>query len=41
MEILLDSFKYGIAPAIIVLIYLIITRYFDHKKEVEKLKVEE
>ena len=41
MEILLDSFKYGIAPAIIVLIYLIITRYFDNKKEVAKLKAEE
>lgn len=41
MEVLLDSFKYGIAPAIIVLIYLIITRYLDHKKEVVKLKVEE
>ena len=41
MEILLDSFKYGIAPAFIILIYLIITRYFDHKKDIEKLKVEE
>lgn len=41
MEALLNSFKYGIAPAIIVLIYLIITRYLDHKKEVAKLKVEE
>ena len=40
MEILLDSFKYGIAPAFIILIYLIITRYFDHKKDIEKLKVE-
>lgn len=41
MEILIDSFKYGIAPAFIVLIYLIITRYFDHKKDIEKLKVEQ
>lgn len=41
MEILLDSFKYGIAPAFIILIYLIITRYFDHKKDIEKLKVEQ
>lgn len=41
MEVIFESFKYGIAPAIIVLIYLIVTRYFDHKKEVEKLKVEQ
>ena len=41
METLIDSFKYGIAPAIIVLIYLVITRYFDNKKEVAKLKAEE
>lgn len=41
MEVLLNSFKYGIAPAIIVLIYLIITRYFDNKKDVARLKVEE
>lgn len=41
MEMLIDSFKYGIAPAFIILIYLIITRYFDHKKDIEKLKVEQ
>lgn len=41
MEILIESFKYGIAPAFIILIYLIITRYFDHKKDIEKLKVEQ
>ena len=41
MEILIDSFKYGLAPAIIILIYLIVTRYFDHKKELQRLKIEE
>lgn len=41
MEILIDSFKYGLAPAILVLIYLIITRYLDHKKEISRLKIEE
>lgn len=41
MEFLIDSFKYGLAPAILVLIYLIITRYLDHKKEVEQLKLKE
>lgn len=41
MEILIDSFKYGLAPAILVLIYLIITRYLDHKKEINRLKIEE
>lgn len=41
MEFLLDSFKYGLAPAILVLIYLVITRYLDHKKDVQQLKIEE
>ena len=41
MEILFDSFKYGIVPAFIILIYLIIIRYFDHKKDVQRLKVEQ
>lgn len=41
MEILFDSFKYGIVPAFIILIYLIVTRYFDHKKDIERLKVEQ
>lgn len=41
MEILIDSFKYGLVPAILVLIYLIITRYLDHKKEINRLKIEE
>ena len=41
MELLLDSFKYGLVPALIVLIYLVITRYLDHKKELQKLKIEE
>ena len=40
MEILLNSFKYGFAPAIIVLIYLVITRILDHKQNVKKLEKE-
>lgn len=41
MEFLLDSFKYGLVPAILVLIYLVITRYLDHKKDVQQLKIDE
>ena len=40
MEYLIESFKYGLAPAIIVLIYLLVIRYFDHKKEIKKLEKE-
>lgn len=40
MEYLIESFKYGIAPAIIILIYLLVVRYFDHKKEIKKLEKE-
>lgn len=38
MESLIDSFKYGLAPAIIVLLYLIITRILDHRQNIKKLE---
>ena len=38
MDILIQSFQYGIVPTLIVLIYLIITKYFDNKKERELAK---
>lgn len=38
MESLIDSFKYGLAPAIIVLLYLVITRILDHRQNVKKLE---
>ena len=40
MDILLDALKEGIAPAFIVLLYLIIVRYFDHRKEIHKQQAE-
>lgn len=40
MEILVDSFKYGLAPAIIVLFYLVITRILDHRQEVKKIEAQ-
>ena len=40
MEILLDSLKHGIAPAIIVLVYLIVVRWLDHKKEIKRQELE-
>jgi len=40
MEILLDALQQGIAPAIIVLIYLLVIRYLEHKKEVKKQELE-
>ena len=40
MEILLHTLEQGIAPAIIVLVYLLIVRYFDHKKEIKKQELE-
>ena len=40
MEILVDSFKYGLAPAIIVLFYLIVTRILDHRREVKKIEAQ-
>lgn len=40
MEYLIESFKYGLAPAIIILIYLLVVRYLDHKKEIKKIEKE-
>lgn len=40
MEILIDSFKYGLAPAIIVLFYLVVTRILDHRREVKKIEAQ-
>lgn len=40
MDVLLDSFKYGLAPAIIVLFYLIITRLLDHRQSVKRIEAE-
>lgn len=40
MEILLDSFKYGIVPAILILIYLIFTRILDHRQNLKKIEKE-
>lgn len=40
MEILVDSFKYGLAPAIIVLFYLVVTRILDHRQEVKKIEAQ-
>lgn len=40
MEYLIESFKYGLTPAIIILIYLLVTRYLDHKKEIKRLEKE-
>lgn len=38
MEILLDSFQYGIVPTLIILIAFLITKYLDNKKEREIAK---
>ena len=40
MDILVESLSNGIIPGIIVLIYLVIVRYFDHRKDIEKQRVE-
>lgn len=40
MDILLESFSNGIIPGIIILIYLVIVRYFDHRKDIEKQRTE-
>lgn len=40
MDILVESLSNGIIPGIIVLIYLVIIRYFDHRKDIEKQRVE-
>lgn len=40
MDILIDSFKYGLAPAIIVLFYLIVTRVLDHRQTVKRIEAD-
>lgn len=35
MEILLDSFQYGIVPTLIILVAFLVTKYLDNKKERE------
>lgn len=40
MDILLNTLQQGLAPAIIVLIYLLVVRYFDHKKDLKKQELE-
>ena len=41
MESIFKSFEYGIVPTLVVLIYLLVTRYLDNKKDLQKLKKEE
>lgn len=41
MEFIFRSLEYGIVPTLIVLAYLLVTRYFDSKKELKKLEKEE
>ena len=41
MEYIFKSLEYGIVPTLIVLAYLLVTRYFDSKKELKKLEKEE
>ena len=41
MEFIFRSLEYGIVPTLIVLTYLLVTRYFDSKKELKKLEKEE
>ena len=40
MEFIFRSLEYGIVPTLIVLTYLLVTRYFDSKKELKKLEKE-
>ena len=40
MEYIFKSLEYGIVPTLIVLAYLLVTRYFDSKKELKKLEKE-
>lgn len=40
MEYIFRSLEYGIVPTLIVLTYLLVTRYFDNKKELKKLEKE-
>jgi hypothetical protein len=41
MESIFKSFEYGIVPTLVVLIYLLVTRFLDNKKDLQKLKKEE
>ena len=41
MEFIFRSLEYGIVPTLVVLAYLLVTRYFDSKKELKKLEKEE
>ena len=40
MEYIIESLQYGIVPTLIVLAYLLVTRYFDNKKELKNLEKE-
>lgn len=40
MEYIFRSLEYGIVPTLIVLAYLLVTRYFDNKKELKNLEKE-
>ena len=41
MEYIFRSLEYGIVPTLIVLAYLLVTRYFDSKKELKRLEKEQ
>ena len=41
MEYIFRSLEYGIVTTLIVLAYLLVTRYFDNKKELKKLEKEQ
>ena len=41
MEFIFRSLEYGIVPTLIVLAYLLVTRYFDSKKELKRLEKEQ
>lgn len=40
MEYIFKSLEYGIVPTLVVLVYLLVTRYLDNKKELKKLEKE-
>lgn len=40
MEYIFESLQYGIVPTLIVLTYLIVSRYLDSRKEIKKLEKE-
>lgn len=41
MELLLESLKLGIAPSLVVAVYLVLNKVIDHKKEIKSAKVNE